>query len=65
VRIKWSEQAKRLAHKYDLSEDDVEIRMEQRKVTGVEEIGIKTYDGKTIWFSLDEDNMIQAEVKLR
>lgn len=65
MRIKWSEKAKRLAHKYDFEESDIEIRLEQRKLTGIKAMGIKTDDGKEVWFSLDEENMIQAEVKLR
>jgi hypothetical protein len=65
MRIKWSEQAKRLATKHDLAIDAMEIDLEQRKLRGIEAIGIKTDDGKTIWFSIDEDNMVQAEVSLR
>ena len=68
MRIKWSEKARLLAEKHELYDNgshDSDIEMLLRFRPGIKAVGIKTDDGKTIWFSINEENTIQAEVRLR
>lgn len=66
LRIRWSEKAKRLVKQYSLKEKEVEAelqkkeRREDNKWTYIVENG-----GIRIIFTIDEDNMIQADVRLR
>lgn len=50
---------------YDNGSHDSDIEMLLRFRPGIKAVGIKTDDGKTIWFSINEENTIQAEVRLR
>ncbi len=65
MRIKWSEKAKRLAEQSNRSVDVIEEYLSQNKSKELEAIKTNGEVGKSIVFSIDEDDTIQAEVRLR
>jgi hypothetical protein len=63
LRIHWDEKARRLAEKYDLFDYDLsflELRLEQDN--GINQMGIKTDDGRTIFWYI-KDGWMYCDVK--